>query len=148
MTETSAPLPRKFTPGGWFLGRIPRGSDLVGYLDRFVQDQGIRSGTLGVIGVVEQARLGFFDTEAGRYVVTEVGEHREIASCLGNVSLRDGLPAIHAHAVVSDAAGHAVGGHVLEGTIVHYAEFWLAALEGEPFERGHDPDTNVLGWVR
>lgn len=148
MSDSSGPGPRRFAHGGWLMGRIPRGADLAGFLDGLVREQGITSGALGIIGVVERARLGFFDTVAARYEVTEVPEHRELASCLGNVSLRDGHPAVHLHAVLSDVAGGTVGGHVMEGTVVHYAEFWLAALDGQAFQRGHDPGTNVLGWVR
>lgn len=142
-------LVREFREGRWFAGRVPTGADLAGYLDDFVRSRGIRSGVLGVIGVVQKCRLGFLDTETGKYVITEIDTHREIASCLGNVSLRaDGRPGIHAHIVVSDSEARTSGGHLLEGTPVHYAEFWLATLDGQPFERGLDPATNVTGWVR
>jgi len=140
---------REFRGGVWFAGRVPKGADLSVYLDEFVRTKGIRSGVLGVIGVVQKARLGFLDTVTGKYVVTTLDSHREIASCLGNVSLRaDGKPAIHAHIVLADAEGRTAGGHLLEGTTVHYAEFWVATLDGQPFERALDPETNVTGWMR
>lgn len=142
------PPPREFRVGVWHLGRIPKGADLLGFLDAFVWEEGIRAGVVGVIGVVAGARVGFFDVEAGHYVITEVAGHREIAACSGNVSLRDGRPAVHAHVVLSDEKGRATGGHLLEGTEVHYAEFWVAAFEGQAFERGPDPETKVTGWVR
>jgi len=130
------------------MGRIPEGADIITYLDRFVREKAIGSGFLGLIGVVEKARLGFLDAGTGRYVITEIGEHREVASCVGDVSLRDGNPAIHAHAVLSDREGRTAGGHVLDGTVAHYVEFWISSLVGTPFERGLDPETNVTGWVR
>jgi len=142
------PLPREFKVKRWFMGRVPKGADLASYLDEFVRDRDIRSGALGVIGVVSAARLGFFDIQAGDYVVTRVDGHREIASSVGNVSLRDGQPAVHVHLVVSDREGRTTGGHLMEGTVVHYAEFWIAVVDGPAFERGHDPETNVTGWVR
>ncbi len=142
-------LDREFRSGPYYMGKVPKGADLPAFLDGFVQDRGIRSGVVGVIGVVEKARLGYYDTKAGKYVVTAIDHHREIASCLGNVSTRvDGRPGVHAHIVVSDPEGRTAGGHLLEGTTVHYAEFWIIALEGQPFERGLDPETNVTGWVR
>ncbi len=130
------------------MGKIPKGADLAAFLDEFVRERNIRSGVLGVIGVVAKARVGFFDTEAAKYVVTDLPSHREIASCLGNVSLRDGRPGVHAHVVFSDEKGQTTGGHLLDGTIVHYAEFWVASLDGQAFERGLDPATNVTGWVK
>lgn len=140
--------PRKFRGGAWWMGRVPKGADLLGFLDAFVREKGIRAGVVGVIGVVARARVGFFDAETGQYVVTEADGHREIAACSGNVSLRDGRPAVHAHVVLSDDKGRATAGHLLEGTETHYAEFWVAALEGRAFERGPDPETKVTGWVR
>lgn len=144
----AGPPPREFAPGPCYMGRIPKGADLVTYLDRLVREHSIGSGFLGLIGVVQRARLGFLDTETGRYVITEIDGHREVASCVGDVSLRDGSPAIHAHAVLSDQEGRATGGHLLEGTVAHYIEFWISSLVGTPFERGLDPETNVTGWVR
>jgi predicted DNA-binding protein with PD1-like motif len=130
------------------MGTVPRGADLVGFLDQFVRAKGIRSGVIGAIGVVEKARLGFLDLQSGSYVVTEVSSHREIAGCVGNVSIRaDGLPGIHAHIVVSDPDGTTTGGHLLDGTTVHYVEFWITPLEGEPFKRTFDPGTKVTGWA-
>ncbi len=140
--------PRQYRLGQTYLGKVPKGADLAAYLDGFLADKGIRAGAVGVIGILERARLGFYDTGAGKYVVTEVPNHCEIASCLGNISLRDGRAGVHAHIVVSDAEGRTLGGHLLEGCAVHYAEFWILAFEGQPFERGLDPVTNVMGWVR
>lgn len=147
-SKQDQPAPRAFRGGDWHMGRVPAGADLLGFVDKFVKDNEIQSGVLGVIGVVSRARVGFFDPETGRYVVTELDGHREIASCLGNVSLRDGAPAVHAHVVLSDRKGEARGGHLLEGTLAHYAEFWIVTLEGRAFERGPDPETKVTGWVR
>jgi len=147
-TTSAGPPPRDYQGTRWVMGRVPAGSDLAAYLDALVRERNIRMGVLGVIGVVRQARLGFFDTEARRYIVTEVDGHREIAAASGDVSLRDGLPAVHVHLVLSDAEGRTAGGHLLEGTVVHYAEFWLQVLDGPAFERGLDPETGVMGWVR
>lgn len=141
--------PREFRGMVYHMGNAPKGADLPGYLDQFVRAKNIRSGVLGVIGVVEKVRLGFLNVETGNYVITEIGDHREIASCIGNVSIRaDGQPGIHAHIVVSDPDGKTTGGHLLDGTTVHYVEFWIAALEGEPFQRAFDPETKVTGWTR
>lgn len=147
-TQTDVPLAREFRTQGCYLGRVPKGADLVGYLEEFVREKGVRAGVLGAVGVVQRARLAFFDAETRRYVVTEISGHREIASSSGNVSLRDGRPVVHLHAVLSDDGGRTSGGHVLDGTQAFYVEFWVLALEGQPFERGPDPATGVTGWVK
>ncbi len=142
-------LIREFRGGAWFLGKVPQGADLAAFLDEFVRAKGIRSGVIGVIGVVTKAKLGYLDASNGKYIVTDVASHREIASCQGDVSIKvDGKPGVHAHIVLSDPQGHTLGGHLLDGTTVHYAEFWVATFDGLPFERGFDASTNVTGWVR
>jgi predicted DNA-binding protein with PD1-like motif len=93
---------------------LERGEDLLHGLNQAVQELGLQAATLQVIGGLEEAKVGYFDREAKQY--REIAtDHVEIASGLGNVSLRDGEPFIHLHLALSGASGTTVGGHALEG---------------------------------
>jgi uncharacterized protein len=70
----------------------------------------------------------------------------EIASGLGNVSLRDGEPFIHLHLVVSGPDGSAVGGHAMEGCRAFVVEAYFRALAGEPPERQEAPGMPLKIW--
>ena len=58
--------------------------------------------------------MGFY--EEGEYKRIEVKKPLEIASCIGNVSMKEnGELIVHAHMVVSDRSGNSYGGHLLNG---------------------------------
>jgi uncharacterized protein len=125
------------------VARCEVGEDLYASLDRLVRENGVASGSLQVIGALSQCRLGIF--EDGAYEWVEHEGALEIASCTGNVSLKDGSPFVHAHAVLTDHHGLSLGGHVGDGCIVNpTAEIHLSVYE-EPISRRLDAATGL--WI-
>jgi predicted DNA-binding protein with PD1-like motif len=70
---------------------------------------------------------------------------QEIATCVGNISMKEGEPFVHAHAVLADRNGNAKGGHLLEGK-VFAAEVHLFELVGEKIVRRNDGVTGLSLW--
>ncbi len=70
---------------------------------------------------------------------------QEIASCVGNISVKDGRPFVHAHAVLADKNGNTKAGHLLEG-VVFAAEVHLRELKGAKLERKYDKVTGLSLW--
>jgi hypothetical protein len=68
-----------------------------------------------------------------------------MVSCVGNVSLSDGKPFVHAHVVLADERGSTKAGHLVEG-IVFAAEVHLRRLEGLKLERKYDKATGLWLW--
>lgn len=126
--------------------RLPRGADLLDGLTRAAAELGVRAGTLQVIGAVSRLSLGYFDQDERRYRTHEWDEGLEIASGLGNVSIKDGAPFVHLHVVASRADGSTVAGHLMEGTVVYLAEAYFRALDGEPPVRDLDEDLGLPAW--
>lgn len=125
------------------VARCDRGEDLAACLDRLVKEHGVASGALQVIGALGAARLGIF--EGGKYEWIEHEGALEIASCTGNVALKEGAPFVHAHAVLTDHRGTSIGGHVGGGCIVDpTAEIHLAVYD-EPVARRFDEATGL--WI-
>jgi predicted DNA-binding protein with PD1-like motif len=89
---------------------------------------------------------GFYDCEAQKYENFVFEKPMEVLSLVGNVSLKDGQPFIHAHITLSDEKGQSFGGHLMEGTIVFAAEFIIEELEGENLEREFDKTTGLALW--
>jgi uncharacterized protein len=117
---------------------LERGEDLMDGLSRAVKELGLQAGTLQVIGALEEATVGYFDPGAKEYRPISTG-HVEIASGLGNVSLRDGDPFVHLHLVLSGPNGAALGGHAMEGCKAFVVEAYLRALAGPPPVRQESP---------
>ncbi len=130
------------------VGRLQRGEDLLGSLTRICREQGVRLGRVEAIGAVEGARLGFYHQDSQQYEFHTLERPLEILALVGNVSLRDGEPMVHAHVTLSDAEGKAIGGHLAEGTRVFACEFAIEVLEGGELHRGHDEATGLPLWTR
>jgi predicted DNA-binding protein with PD1-like motif len=76
---------------------------------------------------------------------TPLSATQEIASCVGNISMKDGIPFVHAHAVLADQNGNIKAGHLLEGK-VFAAEVHLTELIGSKLVRKNDPVTGLSLW--
>ena len=129
-----------------FIGKLDYGSDLLGQLTFVCEKEKIHLGTVQAIGAVQKTRCGFYDQKKKEYNFFEIDEELEITSLLGNISIRDGKPMVHAHATFTDEKGNAFGGHLAEGTIVFACEFVIRALSGADYVREHDEQTGLPLW--
>ena len=111
------------TPGRRIMGRLAKGDDLLLALEQRCLEAGIKLAEVRAIGAVSQARVGFYDQEKRKYDFLEMKKPLEILALVGNVSLKDGKPMVHAHITLGDAQGRAFGGHLAEGTRVFACEF-------------------------
>ncbi len=124
---------------------LERGEDLLDGLNRAVEELGLNAATLQVIGGLEEAVLGYFDPATKEYRTVSTG-HVEVASGVGNVSLRDGKPFIHLHLVVSGPDGATLGGHAMEGCRAFVVEAYFRALAGPPPVREESPAHGLKVW--
>ncbi len=138
-------LIRIFEQGRCILARLDLGAEIVGQIMDLAKREGIETGVLTAIGALKRAELAYYDQASQEYRTIVVKEPVELASCLGNISLREGQPFVHAHAVLADREGRAMGGHLLMGE-VYAAELCLQELLGHPLAREHDPATGLYLW--
>ncbi len=136
----------EFRLGRSFLGRLPEGQDPLVALADFCREKGVRAGWLSAIGTLRRAVLGYFDETRREYLRIPVEGFREIASCQGNVSLRDGQPFVHLHIVLSAEDGSTVAGHLLEGE-TFVGEFYLQEVLGPALVRQFDPQSGLALWT-
>lgn len=96
--------------------RLSENEDLLETVTQVARKARIHAGFFILIGTLKSAKLGFF--KEGKYETIEIREPLEIVSCLGNISMKEGQVFAHAHVVVSDEKGRALGGHVMPGCII------------------------------
>jgi predicted DNA-binding protein with PD1-like motif len=125
--------------------RLKHDADLVQSVTELARSKGIEAGSFTAIGALKRARLGYYDQESHEYREMKIDSPHEMASCIGNISLKDGEPFAHIHVVLADEAGNAKAGHLFEG-IVFAAEVHLRQLEGPKLERKHDEVTGLSLW--
>jgi predicted DNA-binding protein with PD1-like motif len=93
------------------------GDEVTSGLRAFAKEANLTAARLTAIGAFRDVTLGFFDPDRKEYLKTRLWEQVEVLSLLGNVAVRDGRPAVHAHVVVGKRDGTAHGGHLLEAHV-------------------------------
>ena len=131
--------------GGAAFVSLERGEDLLDGLNRAVAELGIQAATIQVIGGLDEAKVGYFDREVQQYREISTG-HVEIASGLGNVSLRDDQPFIHLHLALSGPTGTTLGGHAMEGCKAFVVEAYFRKLDGPAPTRVENQDIGLRVW--
>jgi predicted DNA-binding protein with PD1-like motif len=129
-----------------YMGKLPHDSDLLGELTAFCTQQNITLGYMTALGAVKKARLAYYDQDRKVYEFFEINRHLEITNLIGNVSLKDNKPIVHAHITLADKEGKAFGGHLAEGTIVFASEVCIQVLSGDALVRGFDEVTRLPLW--
>ena len=102
-----------------------KGDDINIEVTNWVEKNSIPSGSIQVIGAIEDITLGWFDPETEQYINTFFPGEFELVSCMGNISHMDGKPFIHLHAVISDRYCRTFGGHLFSSTVAVTGEVFV-----------------------
>ncbi len=136
---------KKVEVGRCFLVRAEHDSDIIVFIMEFAKKNKIELATFTAIGALKSAKFGFYDQQKHKYFETVLSVPQEIASCVGNISLKDGEPFVHAHAVLGDQYENVIAGHLLEGK-VFAVEIHLTELLGKQISRKPDAVTGLSLW--
>jgi len=136
---------KELQTGRNFIVRAKYDADIVIYLTGFAKENKISAAAFTALGALKNAKLGFYDQKKHVYGELTLSRPVELVSCVGNISLKNGQPFVHAHAVLSDDEGNVKGGHLLGGTIFA-AEVHLTELLGRSLVRQLDNATGLSLW--
>jgi predicted DNA-binding protein with PD1-like motif len=135
------------SPSRKIIGRLAKGEDLLAALENCAREHGITLAEVQAIGAVSQARVGYYHQQERKYYFLDLNQPLEIVSLLGNISLKDGKPLVHAHLSLADHEGRAFGGHLAEGTLVFACEFTIQEYQSAaPLVRRMDEPTGLFLW--
>jgi predicted DNA-binding protein with PD1-like motif len=132
--------------GKRIMARLTHGADLIDEILGVAGEHHIELAHCWAIGAVKRARLAYYDQDGKAYWEFAIDRHLEIVSLIGNVSLRDGRPAVHAHAAFADDEGRMFGGHLAAGCEIFACELLLVEFSGDLLERQHDEVTGLYLW--
>ena len=110
--------------------RFSPGDEILSGLTDLAKAEGISAAQVTGLGGLSSALLAFGDPSMGEMVfkLIPVDEKSELVSLDGTVSLRNGVPSVHLHAVLALSDGSTVGGHVLELNVSPIAEVTILAM--------------------
>jgi len=137
---------KQIIPQRTIMGTLKHGSDLLEELTQLCVRENITLGRVQAIGAVQKITIGFYDQERREYRFQNIGQPLEITNLIGNISIKDDKPFIHAHITLADEEGNAIGGHVASGAIVFACEFILEVYGGPVFTRCFDESTELALW--
>lgn len=115
--------------GSFFQLRLLRGEEILTTLNRFVQQNKIKSGVLFGLGAGLDFELGYYHLEKQVYYRRRLKGEFEIASLIGNIAWDDKKPVCHCHIVLSDRRMATCAGHLFAGTVAATCE--IAILPGK-----------------
>jgi predicted DNA-binding protein with PD1-like motif len=90
------------------------GDEVVAGLKAFAGEKGLAASHFTAIGAFKDVVLGYFDWEKKDYTNIPIHEQVEVLSLVGDVTLDEGKPNIHAHVVLGKQDGSTCGGHLIE----------------------------------
>jgi predicted DNA-binding protein with PD1-like motif len=88
------------------------GDEVMTELKKFMQENTVAAARFSAIGAFSGATLAYFDWEKKEYQNFSINEQVEVLTLTGDVALKEGKPAIHAHVIVGFKDGSTKGGHL------------------------------------
>jgi len=137
---------KNIKPSKTFIGKLSHGMDLLEEMTALCIKENITLGRIEGIGAVQKARVGYYNQAAREYQFIEINSHLEITNIVGNVSIKDNKPFVHAHVTLADENANAFGGHLAQGTVIFACEIILHAFEGPKITRSYDEVTGLPLW--
>jgi hypothetical protein len=131
--------------GNTFFLYIEKDEPVYRSIIQFCKDHGITNGKITGIGAVKHAELGTFDTKTKSYIKKTFQDTMELVSFMGNITLKDSEPFLHAHVVLGNQDLELVGGHLFEMTVAVVGEFILEKIN-TGLKRSVDPDIGLATW--
>ena len=133
--------------GRMLVGRFKSKTDLLNSLTELCRREDIKLGVFFVIGALTGVKLGYYKQDEKQYTECLVLDKKlEITSCMGNISLKDSQIFVHAHVTLADHNGQCYGGHLMPGSFIFAAEYYIQEFTGGDLKREYDPVTGLNLW--
>jgi predicted DNA-binding protein with PD1-like motif len=93
------------------------GDEAAGAIAAFARDQRLSGSHFTAIGAFSRAVVAYFDWPSREYRQVAVDEQTEVLSLIGDITLKEGAPQVHAHVVLGKRDASAHGGHLVAGYV-------------------------------
>ncbi len=98
----------------------------------------IATARVEAIGGVDRLDLAYFNHRSKKYEEHEFREFLEVTSLLGNITLKDGKPFLHAHGNFGRKDLSVVGGHVMSARVMPILEVVITPTSNRALRRFDD----------
>lgn len=122
--------------------RVVRGEELVEKVCEYCTQNNIKAGWVQAIGACDEVTVSSYNFQTRQYDKKTFTEDLELISLIGNISVVDGKPSLHAHVSLSQTDMSVIGGHLHKMMISGTGELYITMFEGE-FTRHLDEETGL-----
>jgi uncharacterized protein len=125
-----------------FVVVMDKGDEAFEQLVAFAGEHRVSAAGLTAVGAARAVTLDYFDPEINDYRSTEFTEQLEVLSLVGDIALKDGEPAVHAHLTLGRKDSSTIGGHLQSLTVWPTLEVVVTETPGH-LAKKVDPETGL-----
>lgn len=122
--------------------RVERGEELVEKVQEYCRANNITAGWVNGLGACDHAVISYYDLEKKEYIKHELEEEFELLSLIGNISVVDDKPFMHAHVTLGNRDKTVIGGHLHMMRISGTGEILITKFDAE-LTRSKDTTTGL-----
>ncbi|HEX3701883.1 MAG TPA: PPC domain-containing DNA-binding protein [Vicinamibacterales bacterium] len=93
------------------------GDEAIAAVTAFAGEHDLRGSHFTAIGAFSRSVVAYFDWTSKQYRDVAINGQVEVLSFVGDISVEQGKPKVHAHVVLGKADASAHGGHLIEGHV-------------------------------
>ena len=112
----------------YILVRLDNGDEIMSSLKKIAKEENVNFAQINGIGAVDQVEIGLFDFKTRKYKHKKLNGEYELTSLMGNITIKDNEPFVHAHVNISDDQYKCFGGHLFHAKITATGELFLLVL--------------------
>jgi hypothetical protein len=121
---------------------LQTGDEVMATLMSFANEHRLHASHFSAIGACSDAVVAYFDWAAKRYREIPIREQTEVLSLVGDITVDEDRPKIHAHIVLGKSDGTAHGGHLMAAHVRPTLEIVLTEAP-HYLRRRFDPDSGL-----
>ena len=124
---------------------LSKGDEIFKSLYKVVEELNIKFSWINGIGAADKIILGSYPSSLKKYIKKNFDNEFELASIMGNITIKEDAPFIHIHATISDEECNAFAGHLFSATITVTCEIILN-ISDKPIYRKECNEVGLYLW--
>tara|TARA_B110000116_G_C16366786_1_gene372296 strand:+ start:120 stop:548 length:429 start_codon:yes stop_codon:yes gene_type:complete len=124
---------------------LSKGDEIFKSLYKVVEELNIKFSWINGIGAADKITLGSYPSSLKKYIKKDFDNEFELASIMGNITIKEDAPFIHIHATISDEECNAFAGHLFSATITVTCEIILN-ISDKPIYRKECNEVGLYLW--
>jgi predicted DNA-binding protein with PD1-like motif len=117
---------------------LDTGTSLVDGILEFARKDKIETARVEGVGAVSKVTIAYFNQLAKKYEQHGFDEFMEVTGLLGNITIKEGKPFLHAHVTLGRQDMSVLGGHLVSATVSPLFELVMTPTTNRALRRFND----------